>query len=139
MANDNVVMLRGKRPLSVWVAGIANGILAAFLIGTSLKAEAAGYSGGQAAIVGIAGLAIAVAAHATWYGYRTGRLVLLVMLTLILGLLLVQSLMTIAWANETGYQGRYVDAAALRALFSLAWLALNYIFVFRKNARSFFG
>jgi hypothetical protein len=139
MSNDKVVVVRGRRPLSVWILSIGNGVLAAFMIAASLMAEDRGYSGGQAALVGIAGLFLSVAAHTTWYGSRWGRLVLVVLLTLFLGLLVVQSAMVVAWANQAGYRAAFVDAAFLRAGLSLVWLALNYIFLFGRRARVFFG
>ncbi|GAA0562630.1 hypothetical protein [Rhizomicrobium electricum] len=138
MANDNV-MVRGRRPLSIWILSIGNGLLAVFMIATSILAEDRGYSGGQAAFVGVTGVLISLAAHTTWYGYRWGRLALLILLTLFLGLLIVQSAMVISWANEVGYRASSVDAAMMRAGLSLVWLALNYIFLFGKRARMFFG
>ena len=139
MSNDNVAALRGKRPLSVWVLCIANGLLAAFLIATSLVAEARGFSGVQAAIAGISGLGISIAAHATWFGSRIGRKVLVGLLTLFLGLLIAQSIMVIVWAAETGYHARIVDDAWTRAALSLAWLCANYVFLFGNKAKTFFG
>lgn len=139
MSNDNVVMVRGRRPLSVWILSIGNGVLAAFMIAASIMAEDRGYTGGQAAVVGISGVLLSIAAHTTWYGSHWGRLALLVLLTLFLGLLVVQSAMVIVWANETGYRANFVDAAFLRAGLSLVWLALNYIFLFGRRARVFFG
>jgi hypothetical protein len=139
MSNDNVVVVRGRRPLSVWLLTIGSGVLAAFMVAASIMAEDRGYTGGQAAIAGIAGVGLSIAAHATWFGSRWGRLALLVLLTLFLGLLVVQSAMVIAWANETGYRAKFVDAAFLRAGLSLVWLALNYIFLLGRRARVFFG
>jgi hypothetical protein len=138
MADDMIVVLR-KRPLSIWVLCIVNGLLAMFLIGASIKAEDLGYSGGQAAIAGLTGLGISIAAHATWFGKRTGRLVMLVLLTVFLGLLLVQSVRVIVWAAETGYRADFVDAAYIRAGVSLIWLALNYFVLFGRKAKAFFG
>ena len=139
MSNDTIVTMRAKRPLSVWVLCIVNWLLAAFLIASGIIAESRGYSGGQALFVGIAGLAVSVAAHATWYGSRWGRLVLLALLTLVLGLLIVQSVMYIDWAGDVGYSGRGGNAASVRAALSLAWLLANYIVLFRKPARMFFA
>ncbi len=138
MSNDNVVGV-GKRPLSVWILCIINWLLAAFLIASGFVAVSRGYSVAQAAFVGIAGLVISIAAHATWYGSRWGRLALLALLTVFLGLLIAQSVMYIDWADDVGYSGRGVNAAILRAALSLAWLVLNYIFLFRKPARTFFA
>ena len=139
MSNDNVAVARGKRPMSVWVLCIANGLLAVFLIATSLMAEDRGFTGVQAAIAGIAGVGISIAAHATWYGSRIGRRVLVVLLTAFLGLLAAQSVMVIVWAAETGYHARIVDAAWTRAALSLVWLCTNYVFLFDKKAKAFFG
>jgi hypothetical protein len=138
MANDNVIV-RGPRPLSIWVLAIGNGLLAVFMITTSLLAEDRGFSSGQAAFVGITGVLISLAAHATWFGYRGGRLALVVLLTVFPGLLIVQSLMVISWANEVGYRAPFIDAAMLRVGLSLVWLALNYIFLFGRRARKFFA
>ena len=139
MSNDTIVTVRAKRPLSVWVLCIINGLLAAFLIASGIIAGSRGYSVGQAAFVGIAGHAISIAAHATWYGYSWGRLALLALLTVVLGLLIVQSLMYIDWADEAGFLGRAVTTAWIRAALSLAWLLANYIFLLRKPARMFFA
>jgi hypothetical protein len=139
MSNDTIVTVRAKRPLSIWVLCIINGLLAAFLIASCIIAESRGYSGWQAAFVGIAGLLISIAAHATWYGFRWGRSALLTLLTVVLGLLIVQSVMYIDWAADAGFLGRAVTAAWFRTGLSLAWLALNFIFLFRKRARMFFA
>jgi len=139
MSNDNVVAERGKRPLSVWVLCIGNGLLAAVLIATSLVAEDRGFSGVQAAIAGICGVGISIAAHATWFGNRIGRRVLVGLLTLFLGLLAAQSVMEIVWAAEIGYHGRSVNAAWTRAALSLAWLCANYLILFGHKAKAFFG
>jgi hypothetical protein len=139
MSNHNVVVVRGRRPLSVWVLSISNGLLAVFMIATSIVAEDRGYTSGQAAFVGVTGVLISIAAHTTWYGYRWGRLALLVLLTLFLGLLVVQSAMVVAWANEIGLRTPLVDVAIVRAGLSLVWLALNYIFLLGRQARVFFG
>jgi hypothetical protein len=139
MSNDNVPVGRSKRPLSVWVLCIGNGLLAAFLIATSLVAEDRGFSGVQAAVAGISGLGISIAAHATWFGSRIGRKVLIGLLTLFLGLLIAQSVMVIVWAAETGYHARVVDAAWTRAALSLVWLCANYLLLFGNKAKAFFG
>jgi hypothetical protein len=47
--------------------------------------------------------------------------------------------MYIDWADDVGYNGRAVSVASVRAALSLAWLVLNYIFLFRKPARVFFA
>jgi hypothetical protein len=135
MAND----ARTKRPLSVWVLTILNGVLAAFMIAASFIAENFGYSGGQAALSAVFGLAISISAHATWYGYRWGRLALLLTLTIFLGQLIVWSVMVINWSEETGYRGPLSDSAMPRVVGSLIWLALNWILLFGKKSRAFFA
>lgn len=135
MAND----AQAKRPLSVWVLVIVNWVFGAFLIAASFKAEDLGYAAGQAALSGLFGLAISLAALTTWYGYRWGRLVLLVLLTLFLGQIVVWSIMVINWSEETGYRGPIVDHAMMRAVGSVIWLALNWFVLFGKRARAFFG
>lgn len=126
-----------KRPRSVWVLTITNGLIAAFMIAASIIAERRGFSPGQAAFSGLIGLGVTIAAHATWYGYRTGRLVLLILLTAYLGLLVVQSFSYVAWAETYGYRPG-VNLAILRGLGSLAWLAANWLLLFGKKARVFF-
>lgn len=128
-----------KRPLSVWVLCLGNGLLAAFLIASSLVAEERGYAPWQAAISGLSGLGIAIAAHATWFGYRLGRTVLLVLVTLFLGLIVLQSAMMIAWALDVGYQGPIVASAFTRFCLSLLWLVVNYGFLLSKRVRVFFS
>ncbi len=54
MSNENVVFVRGKRPLSVWVLCIVNGLFAIVLIATSILAEDRGYSSGLAAFIAFA-------------------------------------------------------------------------------------
>lgn len=127
-----------KRPLSVWLITSGNYLFAAVMIATSFMAEAKGFTAGQAAIPGILGLGIALASVATWYGYRTGRLVLLILLTIFLGLLITQSIMYIDWADKHRYPWG-VNLAIFRLIGSLIWLALNWVFLFRKRARAFFG
>jgi len=128
-----------KRPLSVWILCLGNGLLAAFLIASSLVAEDRGYASWQAAISGICGLGITLSAHATWYGFRWARTVLLGLVTLFLGLVMLQSAMTIAWALDVGYQGPMVASAFTRLCVSLVWLAVNYGFLLSKRAREFFA
>lgn len=128
-----------KRPLSIWVLSIANGLLAIFLIGTSLNAAAAGYTTGQAVFSGLVGLGISISAHMTWFGKRYGRNLLLALLTIFLGLLFVQSIRTIAWGIDVGYDGPYVSRAVSWAVFSLLWLAVNYWLLLRRRTRAFYG
>lgn len=130
---------RAKRPLSVWGLVILNWALAAFLIAVSFKAEDLGYSSGQAALSGLFGLAISLAAHLTWFGYRWGRLALVLLLTVFLGQIIVWSIMVINWSEETGYRGPIADHAIMRGVGSVIWLALNWIVLFDKRARAFFG
>jgi len=128
-----------KRPVAIWSLALANGVLAAFLIGASLVAEEHGYQPWQAAISGLCGIGITLSAHATWYGYRLGRTGLLALLTLFLGLMVVQSAAVLVWALQTGYQGPLAAAAFTRLLLSLIWLLVNYGFLLGKRMRSFFG
>ena len=128
-----------KRPLSIWLLCIANGLLAIMLIGTSLTAERFGYTLGQAIFAGVIGLGISISAHLTWYGKRYGRNVLLALLTAFFGLLLAQSAMTIAWAIEVDYEGLYLTRAIAWGVFSVVWLAVNYWFLFGRRARAFYA
>ena len=134
----DVVIVR-KRPLSVWVLTVLNGLFAIVLIAVGFIAQSRGYSAGQAAFNGLFGLAISLAAHATWYGYRWGRLALLVLLTVFLGQLIVWSVMVINWSEDTGYRGPIVDQAMMRAFGSIIWLGANWLLLFGKRARMFFG
>jgi len=129
----------GKRPLSVWVLCLGNGVLAVFLIASSLIAEERGYTPWQAAISGICGLGLTLSAHAAWFGNRLGRNLLLAIITLFLGLLLMQSLLTLLWAWQNGYQGPIAGAALTRFCLSLLWLVVNYGFLLSKRARVFFA
>ena len=140
MSNDNIVTLPSrKRPLSISVLWIGNALLAAFLIAASLIAEYRGFTGGQAAIAGLFGLAISIAAHVMWYGNRWGRLALLLLLSIFLGLVVIHSVMMINWADETGYSGSLADWAVARLVLSIVWLSVNYWFLLRKRARMFFA
>ncbi len=137
---ENIVILpKPERPTSVWLLAISNGVLAAFLIATSLVAEDHGYSAGQAAFTGITGLGVSISAHATWYGYRYGRIVLLALLTIFLGLVFVHSAQTINWAVETQSRGSFFQWAVARAILSAVWLFVNYWFLLGKRARMFFS
>jgi hypothetical protein len=129
----------GKRPLSVWVLCLGNGLLAVFLITSSLIAEERGYAPWQAAISGICGLGLTLSAHAAWFGNRLGRNLLLAIITLFLGLLVVQSAMTLFWAWNNGYQGPIAGTALTRICLSLLWLVVNYAFLLSKRARVFFS
>lgn len=140
MGADKVVSLPGPiRPVSIWLLCFGNWLLAAFLIGTSLLAEDRGYSASQAAICGITGLAVSIATHATWYGYRWGRNILLALLAAFLGVIIAQDLMVITWAEEVGYHGHYVGVAVLRIFLSSVWIFVNYFFLLRKHVRMFFA
>jgi hypothetical protein len=137
---ENIVVLpKPERPTSVWLLTISNGVLAAFLIASSLIAEDRGFTAGQAALSGIVGLGVSISAHATWYGYRYGRIVLLALLTFFLGLVIVHSGQTINWAVETQSRGSFFQWAVARALLSTAWLFVNYWFLLGKRARMFFS
>jgi len=129
----------GKRPLSVWVLCLGNGVLAVFLIATSLIAEDRGFSSWQAAISGICGLGISLSAHASWFGNRRARNILLGLVTLFLGLIVAQSAMLLLWALDVSYQGAIVGAAFTRLCLSLFWLVANYVFLLSKRARVFFA
>lgn len=138
MTNSNVVKLPGqKRPLSVWILWIGNGLLAVFLVAASLIAEDRGFKGWQAAISGIAGLVISIAAHAMWYGNRRGRNILLGALTVFLGLIIVQSLMMVQRADAVGYGADRADM--FRIVLSSVWIFVNYWFLLNKRARVFFA
>lgn len=140
MANDNLVLDRAKRPLSVWLICLGNGLMAIILIATGFLAEARGYSSALAAVYGFTGLAMSVAAHATWYGNRFGRLALLVLVTLYFGNLVGYSVWAIAQApDEPLFYDDVVTGALLRIGLSLVWLALNYILLFQQRARMFFA
>jgi hypothetical protein len=140
MSNDNIVTLPiRKRPVSIWVLWIGNGLLAAFLIAASIVAEDRGYTGGGAAVSGLFGIAISIAAHAMWYGNRWGRIALLAILTVYLVMLVFQSLAIIGHAGEPGYGGQIAERAPLRLILSIVWLSVNYWFLLRKRARVFFA
>ncbi len=128
-----------KRPLSIWILAIANGLLAIFLIASSLTAAHVGYTTGQAVFSGIVGLGISIAAHMTWFGKRYGRNLLLALLTVFLGLLLAQSVRTIAWAIDVNYAGAYLSHAIAWAVFSVLWLAVNYWLLFGRSAKAFYA
>jgi hypothetical protein len=138
MANDNVAPSRGPRPLSIWFLCICNGLIAIVMIATGFLAGTRGYSQTLAALYGLTGLAISIAAHATWYGSRIGRSVLLVLLTVYLGNLIGYSGWTMA-TSEAYFDDEIVTTGLLRIGLSLVWLSLNYIFLFGKRARVFFA
>jgi hypothetical protein len=140
MSTEQVVSsTRPKRPRSVWVLAVANGLLAVFMIASSLMAEDRGFTSSQAAFNGIVGLAISISAHATWFGYRYGRNLLLALITVYLGLLCIQSVQTVAWAIDMGYGGSLLSWAVARTLLSILWLAVNYWFLLGKQARAFYA
>lgn len=128
-----------KRPKPVSLLCLGNGVLAIFLIAASLMAQNRGYAPWQAAISGLSGLGISLSAHGTWFGYRLARNALLVLLTFFLGLVVLQSLLTLIWAMDTGYQGPLTAAAFTRFLLSLGWLVVNYAVLLSKQARIFFA
>lgn len=126
-----------KRPASVWLLWITNGLLAAFLIAASLIAQDRGFAVWQAALSGIFGLIISIAAHAMWYGNRKGRAVLLAALTVFLGLIIVQSLIMIQRADAMGFSAGTADL--MRIALSIVWLFANYWLLLRKRVRTFFA
>ena len=134
MANDAAV----KRPRSVWILTIGNGVLAAFLVAASLKAEDRGFTSGQAALYGVFGLAITIAAFSTWCGHRWGRIVLLALLTISLGEMVIWSAMVLNISEETGYHGALANQALTHAIGAIGWLALNWFLLFGKKTRMFF-
>lgn len=138
MANDNVAPSRGPRPLSIWLLCIGNGLIAIVLIATSFLAEARGYSRALAAFYGFTGLAMSVAAHATWYGSRIGRWVLVALVTLYFGNLIGYSGWVMA-TSDAYFDDEIVTSGLLRIGLSLVWLSLNYIVLFGKRARVFFA
>lgn len=138
MGTDTAVTTR-KRPASIWLVSLGNGLLAAFLIATSLLAVGRGYSVSQAVFTGIIGLGVSISAHAVWYGYRYGRIALLALITLFAGLIAVQDLRVVLWAMDVGYRGPIFDWAIVRVVLSLAWLSVNYWLLLGKRARVFFS
>lgn len=130
--------LMNKRPMPVSFLCLGNGVLAIFLIAASLMAENRGYAPWQAAISGLSGLGISLSAHGCWFGYRLARNALLALLTLFLGLVVLQSLLTLIWAMNTGYQGALTAASFTRFFLSLAWLVVNYAVLLGKQGRTFF-
>lgn len=134
---QTAVILPRKRPLSLWVLPIANGLLAVLMIAASFTATDAGYTTGQAVFTGLVGLGISISAHLTWFGRRYGRNLLLALLTLFLGLLLIQSVRTVAWAVDVGYEGALFSRAVAWAVFSVIWLAVNYWLLLSRRARTF--
>lgn len=139
MSKETIVFVRRKRPVSIWVLCIVNALLAAWLVAAAIRSEQFGFSSGQAAIEGFAGIFIAIATHATWFGNRKGRLALLILLTGFLGLLIVQSLRVIQWSVQTGYYAPFVGMAVLYTGLSLTWLCANYLLLNSKQAKAFFG
>lgn len=128
-----------KRPLSIWVLTVANGLLAIVLIATSIVAANAGFSKGQVLLPGVIGVGISIAAHLTWFGKRYGRNLLLGLLTLILGLMLIDSVRAIGWALEANYTGTYLTHAVIRGVFCLLWLIINYWVLYVRRARAYFA
>lgn len=139
MATKNVVFLRSARPLSVWILCLINGAVAVVLIATAILSQMRGWPVATAAFYGGIGLALGLAAHTTWFGYRWGRLALLALLTVLIGLMAFYSIWVIGWSLDNNYTGDAYATAWLRLIAALAWLAANYIFLFRKPARMFFG
>ncbi len=128
-----------KRPLSIWLLSLGNGLLAAFLIATSLLAVGRGFTVSQAVFSGVVGLGVSISAHAAWYGYRYGRAVLLALITLFLGLIAVQDFRILMWALDVGYHGIEVDWSIARIVLSLVWILVNYWFFLNKRARAFYS
>jgi hypothetical protein len=140
MSTEQTVRIpSSKRPLSIWFLSIANGLLAILMIAKSFTATDIGFTTGQAVFIGVVGLGLSISAHMTWFGKRYGRNLLLALLTLFLGLLLAQSVRTIAWAVDVNYQGAILSYAISWAVFSVVWLAVNYWLLFGRRARDFYA
>jgi hypothetical protein len=140
MVNDNVPPSRGRRPLAVWLLCLGNALIAIILIATAFLAERRGYSAGLAALYGFTGLAMSIAAHATWYGNRWGRRILLTLITVYFGNVIGYWAWAIVQDAADGlFHDRLVTAALLRIGLSLVWIGLNYIFLFSNRARVFFA
>lgn len=128
-----------RRPLSIWILTIFNILFAVILMAAAFKGPAWGLPEGQAIFWGILGLGISLAAQLAWAGSRWGRNILLALLTLYLGLLLVQNLRDIAWAVDWSSDDAYIRREVLRAAFAVLWLAANYWLLLGKRARRFYS
>lgn len=137
MSSDKIAARR--RPLAVWLVCLADGLLAAFLIATALLAVDHGYSSGQAVVSGVFGLGISIAAHATWFGNRHGRIVLLVLVAVLMALFFLQSLRSFAYYIDVDYGESYYGPSLFNMTAALIWLLLNFAGLFSKRARMFFA
>jgi len=137
-SNGNAGIAAGRRPLAVWLVCLADGLLAAFLVATALLAVDHGYSSTQAVISGVFGLGISVAAHATWFGNRKGRIVLVVLIALLMGLFFLQSLRSFAYYIDLDYGESTYGPSLFNMAAALVWLLLNGAGLFSKRARMFF-
>jgi len=138
-SESTVALPARKRPLSVWLLALLNGLLAILLIATYFKGDDWGIPAGQSTFWGLLGLGISLAAHTMWFGSRIGRNLLLALITVYFALLLAQNLRDIAWASDYNGSENYILIEGARALFGLVWLFVNYWYLLGGRARSFFA
>jgi hypothetical protein len=128
-----------NRPLSVSLLIVGNVFIAIILLAKGFKGVEWGYPVWQAASWAILALAISTSSFLAWMGSRYARNALLAALTLYLGLLFLQSVQTIIWANNWSYDDRYTTQSAYWAAFSVVWLAANWWLLLSRRARMFFA
>lgn len=128
-----------NRPLSVSIPVAVNILIAVILLAKSFKGIEWGYPAVQVGSWAVLALGISTSSFLAWMGSRYARNALLVLLTLYLGLLFLQSMRTIAWANNWSYDDHYTTQSIFWAAFSIVWLAANWWLLLSRRARMFFG
>ena len=131
------------RPLTVWILTIWNGLsagLVPFLLTLSMVTLGTGVEGGTPPAMAVSAslalaLAIMGAAWAAWEGRDWGRKALLGLLTVHYGLFAYRSLQL---AMGGIVEGQSSLRAYGRALWAIAWIALNFFYLLRPDAAAFY-
>ena len=134
-----VTVSKPKRPVAVWIITAVNTLLAIILLATSFRGGDLGASTPQVAFWAVLGLALWVSTASTWWGSRQGRNVMLVLITLYLGLLLVQTFQIMNWVQNWSTNEDYMPRYILRSVFAVVWLVANWWLLLGKHARGFFA
>jgi hypothetical protein len=134
-----VTVAKPKRPLAVWITTAINTVLAIILLASSFRGGDWDLPALQVAFWAVLGLAIWISALSTWWGSRNGRNVMLVLVTVYLGLVLVQTVQTIKWMQDWSMNESYMLRYLLRIVLVFAWLVANYWLLLGKRTRAYFA
>jgi len=137
--SNSIKLSKPNRPLFIWIVTAVNIIFAVILLATSFKGRQWGIPAAQIAFWALLGLGICVSTLLTWFGSRYGRNAMLALITIYLGLVLLQSVQGITWAANSTHGDGYMIRVVGRAVFAVLWLIANYWLLLGRRARIFFA